>query len=97
VGPRILVRKCFRDHIKDENGDVLLYRTELASDTTNWFEIIAVSPQCRYFRQEHIGNYLHCPEWTAGFNRVGDSEWALHEKLLDNGMLKGIMYQGDGK
>ncbi len=84
----IHVRKCVNEHVKDENGSVLLYMTEQFIDTTNMAEVVAVGPECRYNWKDAIGKFVMCPEVSRGMFCVGPNEFVIRERTLEeNGVF----------
>jgi hypothetical protein len=90
LGRFILVRKNERDHYRDESGNVLLYLTDAQvkgkqTFKCNWNTIHAVSPDCKLFTQDMIGERVHAPEWIDGMHDLGDGWWAIDERLVRDG------------
>ena len=85
-------RKCEKDHIRNPDGSVLLYRTESDIDSEPigegaWNQLIGVGPECRTIRPEHTGMFARLPEMTNGMYRLGSArdgseDWAILEKVL---------------
>lgn len=74
------IRKCENEHILDDNGDVLLYRTDNDIEKTNWVEIIAVAGDCRHVEQSDIGGFCIAPERSENLRRLSYSkDFMLHE------------------
>ncbi|TXH12859.1 MAG: hypothetical protein E6R03_12230 [Hyphomicrobiaceae bacterium] len=82
MGDRVLIRKCFTDHVRDESGKVVIFMTDNAVETTNWVEIIAVGPKCRICRKEHIGTKTIAPEIHNDMVRVQDNDFIIKEMAL---------------
>lgn len=82
LGDRLWVRKCFNDHYRDENGKIVIYRTDYSADTTNWAEIIDVGPKCKIFSKSDIGSYVMCPEHDSGLKRLFDEDFAVKESSV---------------
>ena len=81
---RIIVRKCFHDHIRDANKKVLFYRTDRGREQTNWAEIIDVGSGCKMFTKDDIGKFVMCPEWTNDMSFLGDSEYIIRERAIED-------------
>lgn len=82
-GTWMIIRKAENDHIRDDDGNVLLYRTETDFDMTNWCEILVVGPYCVHFTPEDVGSFVLAPELDAGMVRLG----AFTEEYKDTGKL----------
>jgi len=95
IGRKILALKCVRDHIRDDNGDVLVALPDSYLDAKmrlDWFEIVAVGEGCKDFAQEEVGRLIHGPVWADGMHRLVDYElhkpsdyFILDEKLIGDG------------
>jgi len=85
----VKIRKCVNDHVRDESGEVALYMTENHIEFTNWVEIIEVSDDCKYMREEYVGMFCVSPEDSELLARIGRTkEFCLHEseiKFLTDG------------
>lgn len=46
LGHNVLVRKCVRPDLTDEQGEVLVALCEKTKDRTCWCEVLAVGPEC---------------------------------------------------
>lgn len=84
------VRKCYRDHVRNSDGSVLLYRPEGnispdgspwldSADMTNWAEIIDFGPKCKYITKDLIGWRVLCPERVP---RLVQDDFLVREDLL---------------
>ena len=90
LGRFILVRKNERDHVRDNEGGVLIYLTDAQvkgnqAFKCNWNTIVAVSPSCKVFTQDMVGHRIHAPEWMDGMHYLGDAYWAIDERLIGDG------------
>jgi len=95
VGRKILVLKCGRDHIRDEKGDVLVALPDTwldAQKRLDWFEVVAISPDCEDFTLDRVGHLVHCPVYADGMHRLWDHElhrpsdfFIMDEKLIGDG------------
>jgi len=91
-GSMVYCRKCVNDHIRDKNGDVLLYLDDNSYDgnpngTGTWAEIIGVGPECEYLTDANIGNFCLLPEMANGMSRLGliedgSEDFAILESVL---------------
>ena len=88
----VRVRKCYRDHVRNADGSVLIYRPEdsraedtsqavwlNSTDHTNWAEIIDFGPKCKYINKELIGYRVLCPEQMQ---RLVQDDFLIHEDQL---------------
>ena len=86
VGQKILARKGERGDIQGENGDVLLHLPGKVKQKTNWMRIYLVGEACREFTQEHVGDWIHVPEWRDGMHKLDDVHndgfWIIDEKTI---------------
>ena len=48
IGDWILVNKATNDHARDDDGNVLVYKTGNTLGYTNWVEIVDVGERCVY-------------------------------------------------
>jgi len=86
LGRRILGVKCQGDHIRDKDGDVLLYMTDERLDNTDWFQVLKVGPGCRYLSEETLAKYdiyMFFPIWANGMHGLGNDLWIVNEALMD--------------
>jgi hypothetical protein len=86
----VLVRKCVNDHVRKEDGSVLLYRTDWDHEQTNWAEIIDVGPKCTDAMKGLVGYLVQCPESIDGLHNVGEDLFVVREHLLNRKELAGI-------
>ena len=91
----VLVRKCINDHIRNESGDVVIYRTDHGFEQTNWAEILDIGPKCSETMKSMKGFMVQCPEHTNGLHFVGDDCWVVREHLLNRKELAGIAIKYD--
>jgi hypothetical protein len=86
---RLIVRKCIRDHVRTDKGDVLVALCDSSLDTTRWVEILAVGPKCKLFRKEDIGKLAYCRyENGPDLKRVPDTEadYFVRERADDDNL-----------
>ena len=79
----LLVLKCVNDHIRDEYGEVLIWRSDKNYDNTTFARIEAIGPKCRYWNNEDVCSFVHCPEYSTGLYNVGDGYWVVREELVN--------------
>jgi len=94
----ILLAKCANDHIRYEDGNILIAHTDDYIDRTLWCEILKIGKECKYLTEENIGDFMIIPEWEGrGWNRIGPSMFILSEKLMDkkNPLLKPFVITKD--
>jgi len=91
---RVMVRKCVNDHVRDENGDVLIYKPDEVYEDTNTCEVVDVADDCRIFQKEHIGGFVEMPEYIEGFELFNkDLElWIADERILDDVIETGAVF-----
>jgi len=78
----VRVRKCFKDHLRDEKGKVVIYRPDRDVEQTNFGLICDVGNKCREFTKDSIGYRVLCPEWKRGMFGIGNSEFLIREQVL---------------
>ena len=83
VNDFLLVLKCVNDHIRNDNGEVVIWRTEYNYDTTNFARVEDVGNKCKYWSKDDIGEFVHCPEYSTGLYNVGDGYWVVREGLVN--------------
>lgn len=86
LGRLILGKKCFKPHVTDEDGNVIIYRTQKAQDWTNWFRVLKVGPQCESMTQEFVDShkvFMRFPEWGQGCHKVNKLLTIFDERQLD--------------
>jgi hypothetical protein len=83
-GSFVYVRKCKTDHIRDENGKILLYRTEKDVETSNIAEIIAIGPDCKEFSRDDVGRAVEIPDGLSGVYRLGDMSVTVNGEVVPN-------------
>ena len=76
AGNWVFVRKCVNDHIRDEDGNVVLFLDDNSFDGDpnaqgHMCEIIGVSEHCRYVGQKDVGKLCLCPELHSDMHRIG--------------------------
>lgn len=79
----VRVRKAVNDHIRDEQENILLYRTDKAVEYTRWVEIIDYADDCRLFPKNCTGWMCYAPEKDDRLQRLGyTDDFFLHEELI---------------
>ena len=84
----LYLRKCYVDDIRNEDGSVLIHRTDRGTDLTNFAEILDVGPRCKYFKKKHIGNKVLCPEFDNGMHGIKNDEWLIKEDAILNAVFE---------
>lgn len=84
----LLVLKCVNDHIRNEDGEVLIWRSDYNYDTTTFARVEAVGPKCKYWENEDVGVFVHCPEYANGLYNIGDGYWVVREDLVNASYLE---------
>lgn len=79
----ILLRKCTNDHVRDDNGQVLVQLTDKSLAHTNWMEIIDVGPDCKLFTKDCIGYLTYAPNFAHDLmnfeSTFGKDYWMCRE------------------
>jgi hypothetical protein len=80
----VLVRKCRKDHIRDESGKILLHRTDYGLDFSKWMEIRAVGPRCKVIRPDMVGRKVTVPEFRDQMHAIHEEDgwWMMREPIL---------------
>lgn len=83
----ILLRKCVEDHVRDDDGKVLVHMTDKYIDTTLWCEVVSIGKQCKYLRTELLDAhkvFMSIPEFEGrGWHKIGDNLFVIREHLMD--------------
>ena len=102
IRQKILVRKCLANKPEVHDGRVY-YRegnivvTDVRGSFTHWAEVLDVSDDCKLFKKEDIGTFVHLPEWAPGQmskvshrleNGVPVDEFIVKESLFLSGKAK---------
>lgn len=60
----ILINKAINDHVRNDDGSILVAKPDKTLDTTCWAEIIDVGPKCKYITKDMCGAgyYIDAPE-----------------------------------
>jgi len=86
LGDRILGRKCVQDHIRDDNGDVLVALPEDYRDETLWFEILKVGKDCRTISNNALEKarlFMYFPEWDDGLHSLNNGLFLVSESMME--------------
>lgn len=82
----VLLYKCTKDHIRNEDGGILIELTDKTLDNTNYLEIISVGPKCREVSKDCIGRIVRTSNWSHDLmnlkRALGDGYWIIREKAL---------------
>jgi len=78
----VLVVKCMNDHVRKDDGTVLLYKPDLSVDTTKFARVVGIGERCEYFDESYLNAIVNCPEFSTGMHRVEGSKYAIREKLI---------------
>jgi co-chaperonin GroES (HSP10) len=79
----VKVRKCINDHIRDYDGNLVLYQTEKFIESTHFVEIIAIADDCKTLTSDHIGDVCIAPENDDRLQRLLYSkDYMIHEDLI---------------
>ena len=75
--------KCVNDHERDDEGKVILYRTDAHLEKTNYVEILDVANDCRHLDKRWIGDFFHAPESDDRLQRIlYTKQYMVHEDLI---------------
>lgn len=79
----VLIRKCFVDHVRNEDGEVLLYMPDTVVEVTEFVEILDIGSECVFVKPEHIGRFTGSPEFSEDLHRIENTEdFLLKEKHI---------------
>jgi len=71
INRHIIVRKCVNDHVRGNDGGVLIYKPDEIYETTNWAQVLDVAEDCVVFTKNEIGKFVLCPEMSHEMHRIG--------------------------
>lgn len=98
VGAKIHVRKCVTGTPEEHDGRIYHMVGELAvtderADYQRWCEIVGVGDGCKMFNSEHIGKFVHLPEFQPNHvYRVGSSDdFVVRESLFDENLAPAMV------
>ena len=89
VGRKILVMLCENDHVRDDEGKVLVFLPDEQKEVMDpaggpsWAEILLVSPQCKEFSQVDVGRFVLTPRRAHGINDIGDYYLIIDEAAIE--------------
>lgn len=84
----VVVRKCVNDHVRNNDGDVLIYKPDYIYETTNWAQILKVSEDCKVLTDEHVGCLVECPEFSSNLHRLGSESDSVDFFVREDEILK---------
>ena len=80
VNKFVKVRKCENDHIRDGDGNIVLFHTDSNVEQTNWVEILDVAEDCDHLTEDDIGMFCVAPERSENLRRLLYSkDYMLHQ------------------
>lgn len=85
IGNRMLGRKCVQDHIRDDDGEILVAMMDEYIEHTLWFEILKVGKKCKYLSNEQLANkrmFMYFPEWDDGMHSLGNDLFIVSEDMM---------------
>lgn len=94
LGRRILGLKCVGDHIRDNDGSVLVYKLDTRLDRSNWVEVHCVSKDNRILtpaifnklsQEGHV--MMKFLEGGQGMHGLGHDVWLADECLMEDGLM----------
>ena len=75
--------KCVNDHERDDDGAIVLYRTDTHLEKTNYVEITGVAKDCKHVTEADIASMFYAPESHDRLQRVlYTKEFMIHEDLI---------------
>jgi len=86
LGNRLLVRKCFNDDVKDDDGKTLIVLPEKSRDITFMVEILAIGPKCKVFTEDNIGGTVRIVRNLSNkLNKVPgtDYDYLAQEEIVE--------------
>lgn len=101
VGAKVLLLRCERANVKDEDGKVLIYTPDLVgmkniASWRYWFKIMAVGERCKYYNGR-VGCFVRGPERLGNEGSIlADGVSIVNEQyLLDT--VGGFVYVPNGE
>ena len=94
IGRRILGQKCVNDHIRDDDGNILIYKLDRRLDFSNWVEVHCVGSQNRFLTPElfkqlseegHV--MMQFLEGGQGITGIGFDLWMADEELMESNRM----------
>ena len=87
-GDYLFVRKTISGKEEEYNGQKFFWRGNIVvssatADNTNFCEILAVGPKCKYFDVDCIGSFIICPEISNDLHRITGEDFAIRERAVD--------------
>jgi hypothetical protein len=82
INKSLLVRKCFTDHIRNEDGTIRLWLPDENVDFSRVCEILAISSDCKVFHQDDVGKFVVGPEIHNDMQGVGDGRFLIRERCF---------------
>ena len=64
----------------------MLYMTDELVDTTQWFQVLKVGPDCRYLSPDILETndvFLQFPIWDDGMHGLGYGLFVVDEAMMD--------------
>jgi len=86
IGRRYIGRKCMEDHIRDEDGRMLVAMTDEFISTTLWFQILKVGKACKCLTNDVLANndvFMYFPEWDDGQHSLGNEVFMVEERMME--------------
>lgn len=97
INRRIVVRKCVNDHIRGEDGDVVIYKPDEVYEECGTVEIMEVASDCRIFKQEDVGGFINIPDYLDGLDVLDEEKelWFVDERIIDDAIEAGVIFTED--
>ena len=83
----IFVRKAVNGDEEDYHSQKYFWKGNIVvsagtADNTNFAEIIAVGPMCKYFSDDNIGEFIMVPELSNDMHRIIGEDFAIRETAI---------------
>ena len=85
---KVLGLKCYTDHERDEDGNVLIYRPAYGSHASveycMFVQILMVSDKCVLLSDENVGDLIEVPEHNRRMNWISDDYVVFDERAISD-------------
>lgn len=94
---RIIVRKCVNDHVREEDGSVVIYKPDEVYEECGTVEIVDVAEDCRIFTPDDIGGFINLPDFVDGLDLLDEENelWFVDERIVDEIIETGAIFKED--
>jgi len=86
IGQRYIGRKCVEDHVRDDDGRMLVAMTDEFIQTTLWFQILKVGKDCKLLKNDILASndvFMYFPEWDDGQHSLGNDLFMVDERMME--------------